>query len=61
MMERCERAALLVDRSKFELVQFERVCALGEIDDLVTDATPSRRLATALSGARIRTIVAAAE
>ena len=58
MMERSERATLLVDRSKFELVQFERVCTLQAIDDLVTDAAAPRRLASALARARVRTIVA---
>jgi DeoR/GlpR family transcriptional regulator of sugar metabolism len=58
MIERSESATLLVDRSKFELVQFERVCALEEIDALVTDAAPLSRLAAALGRARVRTIVA---
>ncbi|HET7097412.1 MAG TPA: DeoR/GlpR family DNA-binding transcription regulator [Casimicrobiaceae bacterium] len=58
MMERSERAALLVDRSKFEIVQFEQVCPLEAIDDLVTDAAPPKRLAAALARARVKTIVA---
>ena len=40
MMERSDRSVLLVDRSKFDVVQFERVCALTDIDDIVTDAAP---------------------
>jgi DeoR/GlpR family transcriptional regulator of sugar metabolism len=58
MMARCERAALLADRSKFDLAQFERVCALADIDDLVTDGAPARSLAVALARAQVRTIVA---
>jgi DeoR/GlpR family transcriptional regulator of sugar metabolism len=45
MMERSDRVVLLADRSKFELVQFEQVCALADVDDLVTDAAPPKRLA----------------
>ena len=60
MMARSEQAVLLVDRSKFELVQFERVCALAKIDDLVTDAALPRRVAAAIGRARVRTTVAGA-
>ena len=60
MMARSEQAVLLVDRSKFEIVQFERVCTLNEIDDLVTDAAPPRRVAAAIGRARVRTTVAGA-
>jgi DeoR family glycerol-3-phosphate regulon repressor len=58
MMERSDTAVLLADRSKFELVQFERVCPLEQIDGLVSDAAPPKRLATALRRARVRMIVA---
>jgi DeoR/GlpR family transcriptional regulator of sugar metabolism len=58
MLGRSDRAVLLVDRSKFELVQFERVCTLEELDDIVTDRAPPSRLATAVSRARVRTIIA---
>ena len=58
MMQRSDSAVLLVDRSKFDLVQFERVCPLGEIGHLVTDRAPPRRLASALGRARVRIIVA---
>ena len=59
MMERSDRAVLLADRSKFELIQFERVCALADIDDFVTDAAPPKRLAASINHARVRMIVAA--
>ena len=58
MMGRSDATVLLADRSKFELVQFERVCALEGIDNLVTDTAPPGRLATALGRARVRTVVA---
>jgi DeoR/GlpR family transcriptional regulator of sugar metabolism len=53
MLERCERTQLLLDASKFDVVQFERVCALHAIDGLVTDRTPPRRLAAALERAGV--------
>jgi DeoR/GlpR family transcriptional regulator of sugar metabolism len=40
--------ALLVDSSKFDVVQFERIGPLAYLDDLVTEAAPPRRLAAAL-------------
>lgn len=58
MMERSDRTVLLVDRSKFDLVQFERVCALADIDDVVCETAPPKRLAAAFARARVRTIVA---
>ena len=58
MIERSDAAVLLADRSKFDAVQFEQVCPLEEIDDLLTDTAPPRRLATALGRAGVRTIVA---
>jgi DeoR/GlpR family transcriptional regulator of sugar metabolism len=57
MIARSDSAVLLADRSKFELVQFERVCTLEEVDDLVTDHAPPKRLATELGRARVRTVV----
>lgn len=58
MMERSDRVVLLADRSKLELVQFERICALADVDDLVTDAAPPKRLAAALRRAGLRVVVA---
>ena len=40
MMERSDRTILLVDSSKFDVVQFERVCALSDIDAMVSEAAP---------------------
>jgi DeoR/GlpR family transcriptional regulator of sugar metabolism len=59
MMERSDRIVLLADRSKFDLVQFERVCALEDVDDFVTDAAPPKRLAATLRRAGLRMVVAA--
>jgi DeoR/GlpR family transcriptional regulator of sugar metabolism len=58
MLERCAQAQLLLDASKFDVVQFERVCALDAIDRLITDRTPPKRLAAALARAGVRVHVA---
>lgn len=60
MLGRADRALLLADSSKFDIVQFERVAALDAIDDLITDATPPKRLATALRAAGVTGTVAKA-
>lgn len=53
MIERADRSLLLCDSSKFDAVQFERVGPLDDLDDLVTEAPPPRRLAAALRSARV--------
>ena len=58
MLERADRALLLVDSSKFEVVQFERVGPLDEIDELITEAAPPRKLAAALRRAGVAHSVA---
>jgi DeoR family glycerol-3-phosphate regulon repressor len=58
MMERSDRTILLLDSSKYDLVQFERVCALSGVDELVSDAAPPRRLAASLKAARVGVAVA---
>lgn len=58
MMARVERTILLVDASKYEVAQFERVCALSGIDTLVSDAPAPRKLATALKSAGVELILA---
>ena len=50
---------LLVDRSKYDQAQFERVCALSDLDGLVSEAAPPKRLAESLKRAGVRVIVAA--
>jgi DeoR/GlpR family transcriptional regulator of sugar metabolism len=58
MMERSDLTVLLVDRSKYDLAQFERVCALSDIDQLVCEAAPPKRLAASLKSAGVLVIVA---
>lgn len=58
MIERADRAILLADSSKFDAVQFERVAPLDDFDDLVTESTPPRRLATALRQAKVAVTLA---
>lgn len=58
MMERSDRTVLLVDSSKFELVHFERVCALAAIDEIVSEVAPPKRLAASLKGAGVKVVVA---
>jgi DeoR family transcriptional regulator, glycerol-3-phosphate regulon repressor len=58
MMERADRTVLLLDSSKYDLVQFERVCALAAIDELVCEAPPPKKLATGLRGAGVQVTLA---
>jgi DeoR/GlpR family transcriptional regulator of sugar metabolism len=59
MMARADRTILLVDASKYDVAQFERVCALRAIDSLVSDAPAPRRLAQSLKAAGIDVVIAA--
>lgn len=59
MMARADRTLLLVDASKYDVAQFERVCPIGDIDSLVSDELPPRRLAPSLKAAGVGIIVAA--
>ena len=58
MAERADETILLVDGSKYGLVQFERVCALSEVDVLVSEAAPPKRLGTSLRDAGVRVVIA---
>lgn len=58
MIERSDRAILLADGSKFETVQFENVAPLADLDDLVTDRAPPRRLGAALREAKVAVTLA---
>jgi len=53
MLERADRTLLLADSSKYDVVQFERIGPLSELDDLVTEVAPSRKLAAAVKGAGV--------
>ena len=58
MMAQVERTILLLDSSKYDQVQFERVCALADIDELVCEAAPGKKLATGLKGAGVQVTLA---
>jgi DeoR/GlpR family transcriptional regulator of sugar metabolism len=58
MMERAERIQLLVDSSKFDVVQFEEVCTLDRIDELVCESAPPRKLAGRLKAAGVHVRIA---
>jgi DeoR/GlpR family transcriptional regulator of sugar metabolism len=58
MMERAANTTLLADSSKFDLAQFERVCALDDIDVLISEAPPPKPLAQRLRQARVEIVVA---
>ncbi len=58
MLDRADRAVLLVDSSKFDAAQFELVCPLDRIDDLVCEAPPPRELAAALRAAGVHVTLA---
>ena len=53
MLERAPRRVLLLDSTKFGLDYLERVSALAELTDLVTDAPPPAILAAALARAGV--------
>ena len=59
MAERADETILLVDSSKYDQVQFERVCALPEVNALVSEAAPPERLAASLKAAGVRVVIAA--
>jgi len=59
MIECSEKTILLVDSSKYDVVQFERVCSLEDIDELVSEASPPKRLAASLKAAEVRVVIAA--
>ena len=58
MLDCAERVALLVDSSKFDVVQFERVAPLAAIDEIVVDRAPPSRLAAALRAAKVDVVIA---
>ena len=58
MAERADETILLVDRSKYDQAQFERVCALSALNAIVSEATPPKRLAESLKRAGVRVFIA---
>jgi DeoR/GlpR family transcriptional regulator of sugar metabolism len=61
MLERARRGILLVDHSKFGQTRHEIICALAELDDLVSDDPPPRPLAKAIAQAEVALHLAASE
>lgn len=60
MLKQVPRSVFVIESLKFDHTQFERVCPLSAITDLVTDAPLTDELASALSRSGVRTHVAAA-
>jgi DeoR/GlpR family transcriptional regulator of sugar metabolism len=53
LLGQADRAILLADSSKFDVVQFEHIAPLDALHDLVTEAAPPRKLAAALKEAGV--------
>jgi DeoR family transcriptional regulator, glycerol-3-phosphate regulon repressor len=60
MLERAGRRVLLVDSGKFGKLHLERICGLGALTDVVTDAPPPADLDAALTRAGVRVTIAPA-
>ena len=58
MIERAQHTILVADSTKFDVVQFERVCPLSDIDTLVCEADPPARLARHIQSKGVRIVVA---
>ena len=58
MMKCANQTTLLLDSSKYDVVQFEHVCPLMEIDGLVSEAAPHKRLAGRLRDAGVKVAIA---
>src|SRR4029453_16489590 len=58
MIARCERAVLIVDRQKDSLTQFAHVCAIGDLNDVVTDEELPAGFAEAFAGAGVQLHIA---
>ena len=53
MLRQTGRAVLVMEKRKFNLPQFERVCGLEQIDDLVTDEAPPAEIRAVLGKIRL--------
>ena len=58
LIEHSSRVIALVDHSKFDRSSVAKVCELGDIDILVSDATPTGTLAGALASANVSVAIA---
>jgi DeoR/GlpR family transcriptional regulator of sugar metabolism len=59
MLRQASRTILVLDSNKFDYAQFETVCPLSQIDDLVSDAPPPDGLSAALAAAEVEVHIAA--
>jgi DeoR/GlpR family transcriptional regulator of sugar metabolism len=59
MLRQAARTILVLDSTKFDYAQFETVCPLSQLDDLVSDAAPPDGLRGALAAAEAEVHVAA--
>jgi DeoR/GlpR family transcriptional regulator of sugar metabolism len=60
MIERAGRAVLIADHEKIGRTQFAHVCAIGDLDDIVTDAKLPEQYAEAMARASVEIHIAAA-
>lgn len=58
MLRQTGRSVIVVDATKFDLPQFETVCALSQITDIVTDGEPPAVLGDALAKAEVEVHIA---
>lgn len=57
-VQRATQKIVLCDSSKFLHRSLSKICALNEVDTLVTDAQPPAELASALTDAKVKTVIA---
>jgi len=58
MIARAERSVLIADHEKAGRTQFAHVCAISDLDDIVTDAALPPHFAEGLAGANVSIHVA---
>ena len=58
MMARAQRAVLIADHEKIGHAQFAHVCAISDLDDIITDRALPAHFAEALAGANVAIHVA---
>ena len=58
MIERSDRTILVADHSKFDIRMFDKVCPLSDIEDVVVDCDPPKKLKRALRSAPVQIYVA---